>query len=156
MRYNGVYAASETSQAITGADVLIEVQVPADSQIEIFRMWVGAAEGADPVAEVQEIDVYQNDAVATGGTGLQERILRGSDDSSTAAVTLGGPTKGATPFSLIPDGFHLQNGWLYLPTPEERIRVSGGGGEDNVGFRFPTAPDASITISYGVIWGELG
>lgn len=155
MRYNGIFVAQEKSQAITTADVLVELQVPAGTQIEIIRMWCGAAEGTDPVDEVQEIEIYGNDGVATGGTALTEQGLQGVDDTS-GVTALGGPTIAATETSLYRDAFHLQNGWLYLPVPEERIRVVGGATIDNVGFRFPVAPDASTTVSYGVIWGENG
>ncbi len=156
MRYNGIYAATRSSIALSATDVLVELQVPVDVQIEIIRMWAGAAEGPVPVDEVQEIDIYGNDTSATGGVALTEQLIRGSADAASSVTTLGSPVIGITPTILYPDGFHLQNGWLYLPVPEERIRVAGGSAIDNIGFRFPTAPDASITISYGVIWGEVG
>lgn len=156
MRYNGVYVAARSSQAISATDVLVELQVPAETQIEILRIWVGPAEGADPVVEIQEIDIYGNDAAGTSGAALTEQVIRGSVDAASGVTALGGPTIGATPTVLIPDGFDLRNGFLYLPIPDERIRVVGGSSIDNLGFRFPTAPDASITISYGIIWGEIG
>jgi len=154
--YNGIYSATSDSDAFSAAGSIIELQVPANVQIEILRAWVGPAEGADPVAEVQEISLYVNDAVATGGTGLTEQELRGSLDATSSVVALAAPTIGATPVDLMFDAFHVQNGWLYLPVPEERVRIAGGTTNDNVGLRFPVAPDASMTFSYGMIWAELG
>ena len=155
MRYNGIFAAFEVSQAVSAAGPLIELQVPANTIIEIIRVWIGAAEGATPVDETQDVQIYGNDAVATGGVALTEQALQGVDDT-TGVVALGGPTIGATETVLYPDGFHFQNGWLYLPVPEERIRVVGAATIDNVGVQFISAPQATSTISYGIIWGEMG
>ena len=152
MRYNGIYVSAEKNQAITGADVLIELQVPAGTQIEIIRMWCSAADNL--IDDVQEIEIYHNDTAGSGGIGLSEFSLQGTADASTTVTALGGPTIGTSPLVFYPDSFHLQNGWLYLPVPEERIRVVGAGNPDNVGFRFHVAPGASVTVSYGVVWGE--
>ncbi len=156
MRYNGVYVATERSQSVSTAGTLIELQVPANVQIVLFHAWVGAAEGTDPVDEVQEIEIYVNDGPATSGTGLTEQVIRGSDDAASAVTALGGPTIAATPITIYPDGFHLQNGWRYSPIPKEMIRIAGGTTNDNIGIQFHVAPDAAIVVSYGMIWGEIG
>jgi hypothetical protein len=156
MRYNGVYSASGDSDAYSAAGAVIELQVPTNTVCEILRMWIGAAEGTDPVAEVQEVAVYANDAAATVGSTLTANEIQGQADAASGCTIRGNaPTIGATPTDLYFDGFHLQNGWLYLPVPEERFVIVGGSAQDNLGIRFPVAPDASITISYGIIWGEV-
>jgi hypothetical protein len=156
MRYNGVYSASGASDAYSAIGCIMELQVPTNTVIEILRMWVGAAEGGEPVADVQEISVYFNDAAATAGTGLAENEIQGTADAASGVTSLGvAPTIGATPTNVLYDGFHLQNGWLYLPVPEERFVCVGGSSQDNIGMQFPVAPDVSITISYGMIWGEI-
>ncbi len=66
------------------------------------------------------------------------------------------PTIGATPTDLYFDGYHVQNGFLYLPVPEERPIIVGNSTQDNFGIRFPVAPDQAMVISYGIIWGEIG
>jgi hypothetical protein len=156
MQYNGVYSATSDTDAFSAAGSIIELQVPAATIVEVLRIWVGAAEGTDPVAEVQEISIYVNDGPATAGTALTEQELRGSTDAAAAAAALAAPTIAASPVDLYFDAFHVQNGWLYLPVPEERIVIVGGTTNDNVGIRFPVAPDASTTFSYGIIWGEIG
>jgi len=154
MRYNAIFSAFELDQAVTTGDILVELQVPAGTTIEILRAWCSAA--TNLVDDVQEIEIYGNDAVATGGTALTEQAIQGQDDAASGVTALGGPTVGATPTTLYPDAFHLQNGWLYLPVPEERIRVVGAATIDNVGVRFHVAPGASVTVSYGITWGEIG
>lgn len=152
-----IYTATFASVAFSAAGSVMELQVPSGSTIVVLRAWIGAAEGTDPVAEVQEVGLYGNDAAATGGTAMTEQELQGGADSSSSVTGLRGPTIGATPIDLYMDAFHLQNGWLYLPVPEERIQIIGTSADpgDNVGIRFPVAPDASITISGGMTWGEL-
>jgi hypothetical protein len=156
MRYNGIFVATESEQTVTTADVLIELGVPANTMIEIIRMWCSPAmNDAGPTDDMQEINIYSNDALATGGAGLTETELQGTGDVSLVTA-LGGPTQGSTPTVLYPDGFHLQNGWLYLPVPEERIRVVGAAAAA-VGFKLSQAPEsASEILSYGIIWGEIG
>lgn len=156
IRYNGVYSAVASSIAATGAGPLIELQVPTNVQVDILRIWVGAAEGTDPVAEVQEVYIYGNDAPTTGGSAMTEQIIRGSTDAASGVVAVQGGSQGATPTTLYRDGYHVQNGWLYLPVPDERIRTVGGSSIDNVGLGLPVAPDQSMTISCGIIWGEIG
>ena len=60
--------------------------------------------------------------------------------------------EGTSPNDEIEDGFHFQNGWLYLPVPEERIRIAGG---DIMGIRLPIAPDAAMGCAFGMVFGEL-
>jgi hypothetical protein len=157
MRYNAVYSATDPSRSYSADEiVLMELQVPTATVIELIRAWVGAAEGADPVAEVQEIVLYVNDGPATGGTALNENELQGSVDAAAATVAVANATVAATPVDLYYDAFDLRNGWLYLPLPEERIIIVGGTTNDNVGIRLPVAPDAAIVLSCGMIWGEIG
>ncbi len=156
MRYNGVFIATlGVYAAYTVADVLMELQVPADTQIEIIRAWVTPDTGLTD--DIQEIEIYVNDAASTGGGSVTERELQGTGDtiSGVTAVT-DGPTQGATPIIFLSDAFHLQQGWLYLPLEDERIRIAGGSAQDNIGIKLAVAPAASITLSYGMAWGEIG
>ena len=154
IRYNGIYVAAEVAQAITGADVLIELQVPAGTCIEILEAWVSADQGTSPLDEGLTFEIYGNDVAATGGTALTEQATQGGDAASNV-VALGGATIGATPTVLIPDINHTQNGSNRLALPEARVRVFGAATIDNVGTRFTTAPSASGTFSYGIMYGEL-
>lgn len=157
MNYNGVYIATDPSRSISADEaVLIELQVPAAIQMELIRFWIGPSEGADPVAEVQELCLYLNDGPATSGTALTENKVWGSVDATASVVAVANPTIAATPVDYMFDAYHVQNGWLYLPQPDERIRVAGGTTNDNLGVRFPVAPDAAMVISCGAVWGEIG
>jgi hypothetical protein len=54
---------------------------------------------------------------------------------------------------LYRDNFSVLNGWLWVPTPEERIIVGPSG---ILGLKFPIAPGASMTVSAGFLVGEEG
>jgi hypothetical protein len=152
-RYNGVYSAFEVSQTVTAAGVLVELQVPANTMIEIIRAWCGPAEDATPIDQVQDIQIYGDATAGTGGTALTEQSLQG--DAASGVTALGGPTNTAFDAVYLADAFHLQNGWIYLPAPEERIRIVGGSSLDNIGIAILASP-TTMDITYGMIWGELG
>lgn len=152
--YTRVVTATMESQSISTADApLIELQMPANSVADIIRVEIGAAEGTDPVAEVQELAFYTATGPGTGGTGLTEHRIRGS--GTISGVALRNLTAvGTGPLEVIHTAWNVQVPYLYLPVPEERIRLRAGG-QDNFGFLFPTVPDAAITLSATVIWGEI-
>ena len=152
MRPNGVYMASLNSTAFAASIGIIEIQSAAAAQVEIWRAWVGPAEGVAPLDEIQEIGFYRNDAVGTG-TAMTEQEIQGGGDVAAGAVALSTVTRGATPSELWYDAFHVQTGYLYLPVPDERFRVVGAG-QDNWGMWFPVAPDVSMTFSAGIVWAE--
>ena len=154
--YNGVYVASEADASISTTGTLMELQVPANVMIEVIRVWVGPSEGATPVEEIQEIELYLNNALATGGTGMTEQEIRGTTDATSGVTALGAqPAIGTSPTVILRDGYHAFNGWLYLPVPDERIRILGAAASC-VGIQFPVAPDAAMNITYGMVWGEVG
>ena len=122
--------------------------------IEIWRAWI-SLDGATADA-MQEMNWYINDGPATGGTGMTEQEIQGTNDVAAATTALGNqPTQAASPTNLWDDSFHLQNGYLYLPIPEERLRIATGT-DDNLGMKLRQAPDASVDLSYGIIWAEYG
>jgi hypothetical protein len=135
-------------------DPVLEVVMSANTVGELIRIEIGAAEGADPLAETQELALYSATAGGTGGTALTERIVRGSGTISGAA-SRNHTAPGAGLVEWYHTGFNWQVGWLYLPVPEERY-VSVAGQQDAFGFYFPTAPDAATTFSATIVWGEIG
>lgn len=153
-RYNGVYVAQEVSQTVTVAGPLIELQIPTNSIIEIIRAWCGPGEDATPIDEVQDIQIYGDATPGTGGAALTKLALQGGDAVS-GITALGGPTNAAFDAVYMADAFHLQNGWLYLPNPEERIRIVGGSTLDNIGLALISLNAATADLSYGMIWGEM-
>lgn len=155
MQYDRVVSATMESQAVSLVDdPVIEVVMPANTFADLIRIEIGVAEGASPLAESQEVVIYSATAAGTAGVGLTEHLIRGGGTISGAATrNLTAPGAGLLEWYF--SGFHWSFGWLYLPVPEERFS-SKAGGQDVFGFYFPTAPDAAVTFSATMIWGEIG
>jgi hypothetical protein len=78
----------------------------------------------DASAEMAEIQLARAAAIGSGGASVTpEAHMVGAPAASTAART-SDTTPAATPVIVLSDTFNLQAGWLYLPTPEERIVLS--------------------------------
>ena len=155
MNYDRVVAASQESISVTLIDdPVIELQMPANTYAEIIRVEIGVGEGVTPVDEAQPVALYTATAAGTGGSAITEQVLNG--EGTVVGVALRNLTApGAGLQEVYFTGFHWQNGWLYLPVPEERIAVKAGA-QDNFGFYFPTAPQVATTFSATLVWGEVG
>jgi hypothetical protein len=141
----------------TAVQSIMEVQVPDNTIIEILRAWLSPAIGT-PLDEVIAISLYGNNDAATGGAALTEQPMTPAaaiDPSNCTA--LGEPTIGASPLVLYSDAYHLQNGWLYAPVPEEMENFFGGNLDpgDNVGLELAIASTATPAVSGGIRWKEI-
>ncbi len=156
MNYDRTVGASVEAVAVSLVDdPVMELRIPANGYAEIIRVEIGLAEGADPLAESQELAFF----TATGdGTA-------GSANTTEAVITGGGTilgtvqqeetAPGAGLVEHIQPAFHWSLGYLHLPVPDERYQLVSGG-QDHFGFYFPTAPDAAVTFSARIVWGEVG
>lgn len=157
MTPTGIFSSRNTGISPSSATPFLELQVDANTIIEILRAWVSAdVETTPPPAdEGYPIELYGNDVISTGGSPETPRSMNGAV-ASTGVTEVGGTglTIGATPTPLISDVYYSRTGWLYLPTPEERFVIGAAGVLDVVGLRFPLAPTRSPVVSYGIIFAE--
>lgn len=153
-----VYTATFQSISFSVTDTTVmELQIPANVSITLLRAWIGAAEGATPLDKVQEIEIYGNDGPATAGSAMVEQEIQGGGGASSTVVAVLDAVIAASANSLYRDAFHLSNGFLYIPVPEERIMMRGGSADpgDNLGIRFPVVLDQTTVLSGGMTWSEL-
>ena len=154
MNYDRIVAATLESTSLTLVDdPLLELLCPANMTIDIIRVEVGPTEGTDPVDEVQEIALWMGTVVGSGGGALTERIVRGS--GTIGGVCVKNVTTIGTGNEWYHAAYHVQNGWLYLPVPEERPQLISGG-DDVFAVVYPVAPDAAMVVSATIVWGENG
>lgn len=152
-----IYSASQQTLFTAVNTVMMELQVPANTRMTLLRAWVSADQAGTPLDEVCTIALYTNDAAKTGGNPMNE-YPHDSDNATAAACVAGSAgTIGATPIYMHWETFHYQNGWLYVPQPEERITLRGGDVSpgDNIGLHIEYLPQQA-TFSYGMTWGEIG
>ena len=159
MNNQRVFAATFENTAIgASAAPIMEIQVPANVIVEILRCWISAEVGATPTDEVVAIAIYGDATAGTGGTAMTEQALTPAGAQGASDVTaLLEPTNAAVDNILYSDAFHLANGWLYLPVPEERIVTIGGNAEpgDNIGLEVSVAAAGDVNLSGGMIWNEI-
>jgi hypothetical protein len=156
MNYDRCVSAVMESQAISTADdPLIELQMPNNSVGEVISVEIGAAEGADPVAEIQELQLYVSQSAGTGGTALTETLLNG-DGTIVGAALRNLTAPGGTPEEIYGTAWNVRFPWLWVPVPSKRPILKGFVDADAFGILFPTAPDAALTLSATIVWTEVG
>lgn len=132
------YSITMTGGSLTAAiTAVIETTAGATKVIIITRATL--SQQGNTTSAQQAVQLLRQ---STAGTNVVSPIATPGDAGDTAyngtvrgmCTTLG--TAGAI---LYPDSFNWQNGWLYLPVPEERYTVTGAA---IVALKVPVAPPA--------------
>lgn len=142
--------------AVTGAITLIQVK-PGISSVVLLRAKV--TQSNQTTSAMQRVAV----GTSTGAATVTSATPSPHDIDGAAAKAVGGTSATGTNASvegtgqsdIFEDSFNVLNGWLYVPTPEERIEVPGGGGTF-LYLRFPGAPGSSMTVDATLTFGEIG
>jgi hypothetical protein len=150
-----VSAANESVATIAAADdSILELSIPANVTAEILRVEIGPHEGATPPNPTPWA-MYTATAAGTGGAAVTETLQSGSGtiQGSVLKTLTAIPVTG---LREMPQGaIAWEVGVIYVPVPEERIKVVGGG-QDFFGFHFLAAPSATPTFTAHIVWGEIG
>jgi len=152
-QYIGVYSANHIAISVSTAITILQVKAGTTKQFEILRAWV--TQSSSTTMYMQRIQLLRKTGAATV-TSYTPLLLNPASPAADAAG--GSSATGYTASSegtdgdlLINDVFNTLNGWLYLPTPEERIKVPASG---IVALKFPAAPAAAMTFTASIIFGE--
>lgn len=146
--YVGVYTALQPDIAITGAVTLVQVNAPSDASVDIIRAWATFDSVTSTAIEV----ALKTVSTAGTATAVTAGIHFGTAFGGTASRT------STAEGTLVDDDYPREfvnylNGFLWLPTPAEIIRLAPSG---RFAIYLPTAPGASVNISAGVVFGEIG
>lgn len=150
----GVYTVHASVATVTTAKTLIQIKAGSASAVEILRAWItnGSVTADDNVEGV----IVRKTAAATVTSFTP--ILH--DPSDQAAKAVGGTSatghsasvEGTDGDIVIREGFSVLAGWIWLPTPEERVVVPQAGivaVKSNITI-------ASATLIAGVTFREIG
>lgn len=153
----GMYSCVIDGVSVSAAQDLFELKAAAAVPIIIHRIEIG--QDTDETSQEAVIKLTRTSGAPTSGSG----------GSSGTAVKLGGIGDGATQTTIeinnttpISGGtavrcgrraFNWLNGFVFAPTPEERILVAGG---EYFTVNLVTAPSAALTVSGEIVWEELG
>lgn len=160
------YAVYFENLTITTAGIIAGIRPHADRGVQLLRAWIGQNGTATPKNFAWSIGTKQsvfptltamapvaleNDQVGTsfwtGGTALT---------AGTAGVYNAGTDGAGTLTRIIADVFNNMNGGLFIPTPEERIRLLANSSKALV-VRLDEAPAGGYTTGWygGLIYREV-
>jgi len=147
------------NQAVTLAFLNPPATGPA---IEILRCW--ASQSGSTTGAMQRIQLSTQVAAFPTLTAATPQKHNQGDPSSamtggtagaagTAGINASAEGAGSKTI-LVPDNFYTLSGWLWVPTPEERI-VLNPGGTAGFGLHLPAAPASLTGWSCGITFREL-
>ena len=130
------------------------------SLIEILRAWVGQ----DDTETSQQLGIILGRKVTAFGTytsttpvphtlgAVASGITGGTSGAAGTAGTDASAEGAGAVTTIVPDGFNNLNGWLWVPTPEERIIV---GPDQAVVLKIVGTPTVLTNWSAGLTYSEL-
>lgn len=147
------YSVTMQGTSVSAAITLIQIKAGAAKSVQILRAWVGNTD----VETSNQLRVRLLRKTATATVTSFTPIEFDTDGPAagaaggTSATGVNASAEGTDGDVLVDDGFNILNGWLWVPTPEERIVVPAAG---FLGLKLPAAPAAATVISAGIIFGE--
>lgn len=143
------YVARLDAQAVTGAITLIQVTAPSTSGLHLLRAWCSQSSSAS--ATQLPIMLVRKTATVTGSS-FTPLALDENDPAASSTVLVNASAEGTNGNILIREAWDYLNGWLWVPTPDDRIAVKAGG---IIALTLPVAPSASVTLTAGIVFGEI-
>lgn len=148
-----IYSVSFDDVAVTAAQDLFEITAPSTGMAVLHSVRVGqSSEEGDAAAEMLHVTIQRATASGSGGAAATPRPHAVGHAASAVLAEVNNTTEATTLTPIIEDAFNVQVGWLYQPTPEERIYVPPSG------ILVVTLPDTvadSITMSGTLTFEEL-
>lgn len=145
------YSVNHPQVSLTAAaTALIEISNHTNRSIILFRAWLSQL--SNTTSAQQGIQIADQ---STSGTDVTAPSIRANDkDDATAGFTAKGllTVLGTIGNILLPDSFNWQNGWLYLPVPEERIARPGAA----IWALRTTSTPPALSVNCGLSVVEVG
>src|SRR5260221_503488 len=132
-----VYVVGDQNRTISTAITILQIQAGATSPIELIRASLSQRGSTTSAQERVQIVRKTAGATVTPLVPLPMNAPRDPGSSAISSTTGTGRTgtgEGTDGDVLVDDGFNVLNGWLWLPTPEERISVPASGW---IALKFP-------------------
>ncbi len=124
-----IYVATMSAVAQTAAKTLIQIAAASGNPLELLRCTITQDNG--DASEQTRALIRRKSAAATVTSftpilldpdGIAAKAVGGTALTGTNASAEGTPTD-----IIVDEGFNILSGFIWVPTPEERIRVNGGG-----------------------------
>lgn len=147
---SNVYSAVFEEISVSAAQDLITVIAGATDGFWILRAWLGntTIETNEQIA----LSIHRTTTTGTGGAAVTPEKFDPRSEAFGGTARRNDTTRGTqTGSSLLPDGAANLSGWLWVPTPEERIWVEAGV-TNRIVFGLESAPTA-FNASGGLLIG---
>lgn len=148
------FVAQIQNVAVSGAITLVQVKAGA-APLDILRVEVAQANSTLVAQNMQRFQILRKSVAATV-TSFTPLVIGTNTDVSlavggTAATGTNATVEGTDGNVLVDTAFHVFNGYVWIPVPEERIRVPQGG---IIAIKFPAAPQNALNVSARITWAE--
>lgn len=156
-----VFTVSGEAVTIAGGATLVFINPDTDVGIEILRCWAGQ-DGTETSEQqrirlVTQVTAFPTLTAVTPRPHLLGETSRIVGGTAGAAGTCGidASAEGAGAKTLIlPDTFNNLNGWLHIPTLEERIAIRSAAAS-GFGMQLASTPTTLTGWTFGVTFREL-
>lgn len=157
-----MYTVSAAGITVAGATTLVFINPGATCSIEILRAWIGqSANNSSAQQRVQLVGQVTGFPTLTGvtpakvsrGDPISAIVSGGAGAAGTSGINASAEGAGAKSV-ILNDAFNVLNGWLYVPTPEERVIFPASAAE-GFGLYLPAIPATLANWAFGVTFREL-
>jgi hypothetical protein len=153
-----LYSVAFTGQTITtaGGDRDLFYVAPADDKpVVLHAVYLAQySDVGDAAEEILRVDIVRgHTTVGSGGSSATPEPLDKIDTASGATARTNDTTiaSAGAGVTVHADAFNIRGGWVYIPTPETRIRCSQS--EGSLVVRLMAAPADDVSMS-GVLYFE--
>ena len=149
-----MYAVLVPSLAVSVAQDLLSIAAGTNNSLTLHSVIATqSSDFGDSEAEGLRFLIKQGAAAGSVGTTQTPVALDAGLPASDASARKNDTTAGTGGTNVHEENANMQIGFIYKPTPEERITIPGSG---RITINIPTAPTDALTMSATAIFEEHG
>ena len=149
-----MYTVSNSVAGVTTAIDLLRISAPSDAVVIVHKILVTQeTEFGDAASEQMDIQFHRGSTDGSGGASPTARPLEVGDTAFGGTVATGNGTQSTEGVILHAEAANVMAGFVWAPTPEERVVLSPSG---RLIVELPTAPDDSIDFRVTAYFEEIG
>lgn len=145
----GVYVAQMEGVSVSASKTLVELGAPSTGVVRVLRAWIGNTDVE--TSNQLRVQILRQSASGTGTSFTPKPLTSTATAGATCETNC--TAEGTAGNILVDEGFNILNGWLWVPTPEERIIIPPSG---FLGLKLASAPASAVVLSAGFIFEEIG
>lgn len=148
-----MYSATFEGVAVTAAQDLFELLSAAAAATIIHQVTISqSSDAGDAQAEMLPILIHRGTATGTGGTTVTPSPLNEGDPAFSGVVEANNTTQSAEGTFIHAEGWNVQIGFFYLPTPKGQFMIPPNG---FFIVELQTNPADSLTVEGTILFEEI-